>query len=202
MSGSYDNYHYNEQYSYPQSGYYSQQTGGGNYANPPEDYTPQQYQPIQPPQYAYNLAAPSSNQYPSQSLGDPPVYPQQSYASPYDVKQPVGEYRDDKPMPMNYDHNSSPPQSQYQQGESASYYNTPPEPPVTTPPEGEKGLVSTVAGAAGGGILGHKLGGGVLSAAGGALAGVAGMKIASKFFQFVKLKLEFEFEFEFEFQLL
>ena len=47
-------------------------------------------------------------------------------------------------------------------------------------PEGERGLGSTILGAAGGGFVGHKLGGGMLGTAGGALAGAVGMNAATK----------------------
>lgn len=92
---------------------------------------------------------------------------------------------------MNYpddrEHSPYPPQQPYQQpGANSSYYGVgahqekPGQSPAPGGPEGEKGLGSTVIGATGGGILGHKLGHGVLGTAGGALAGAAGMNIVNK----------------------
>lgn len=81
-----------------------------------------------------------------------------------------------------------PPQQQHYQGESVSFYGAQPggpppqqgHSPVPGKPEGEKGLGSSLLGAAGGGLVGHKIGGGLLGTAGGALAGAAGMGLASK----------------------
>lgn len=62
-----------------------------------------------------------------------------------------------------------------------SYYQTQSEPvPTTDTSEGEKGFISHEAGVIGRGALSHKLGDGMLGVAGGALAGAAGMNIASK----------------------
>ena len=83
---------------------------------------------------------------------------------------------------MSYEQSSSyPPQTQHQQGQKVSYYQTQSEPvPTTNTSGGEKGSAPNVAGIISGGALGHKLGGGMLGVAGGALAGAAGMEIASK----------------------
>lgn len=83
-------------------------------------------------------------------------------------------------------HSPYPPQQQYQQGgESASYYGaTPPAhqqgyAPGPGGPEGEKGLGSTLLGGAAGGFAGHKLGGGFMGTAGGAVLGAVGMNMAT-----------------------
>lgn len=46
-------------------------------------------------------------------------------------------------------------------------------------PEGDKGLGSTLLGGAAGGFAGHKLGGGFLGTAGGAVLGAVGMNMAT-----------------------
>lgn len=56
-------------------------------------------------------------------------------------------------------------------------------------PGGEKGLGSSVLGAAGGGLLGNKLGAGMMGTAGGALAGAAGMSAVHKMYVYFPLVL-------------
>lgn len=87
--------------------------------------------------------------------------------------------------PQDRGHSPYPPQQQYQGGESASYYGSAPAPsqqgypPGPGGPEGEKGLGSTLLGGAAGGFAGHKMGGGFLGSAGGAVLGAVGMNMAS-----------------------
>lgn len=69
-------------------------------------------------------------------------------------------------------------------GENASYYGTVPQDQYGNPvrpggPEDEKGLGSTVVGGAAGGYAGHKLGGGFLGSAAGAVLGAIGMNAAT-----------------------
>ncbi|KAJ5567913.1 hypothetical protein N7450_010399 [Penicillium hetheringtonii] len=70
-------------------------------------------------------------------------------------------------------------------GENASYYGTVPSYDQygrvvgTTGPEDERGLGSTLVGGAAGGYAGHKLGGGFLGSAAGALIGAVGMNAAT-----------------------
>lgn len=79
----------------------------------------------------------------------------------------------------------SPNQPHQQYGENASYYyDAVPsrengDAPGVEGPEGEKGLGSTVIGGATGGFAAHKMGGGKLATAGGAVLGAVGMKMVN-----------------------
>lgn len=88
--------------------------------------------------------------------------------------------------PQDRGHSPYPPHHQpYHPGESASYYGSAPAPHQQGyhhgpgGPEGEKGLGSTVLGGAAGGYAGHKMGGGMMGTAGGAVLGAVGMNMAS-----------------------
>ena len=90
-------------------------------------------------------------------------------------------------VPMAQGHKPSPYLSHQSQsyGENYSYYHDAPPPgaegaaPGTEAPDGEKGLGSTVAGGAAGGYAAHKMGGGKLATAGGAVVGAVGMNMVS-----------------------
>ena len=69
-------------------------------------------------------------------------------------------------------------------GANASYYGTAPHDQYGNPaqpinPEDDKGLGSTVVGGAAGGFAGHRLGGGFLGSAAGALLGAVGLNAAT-----------------------
>lgn len=86
--------------------------------------------------------------------------------------------------PQDRGHSPYPPQHSYPQGESASYYGSPAPyqqgyPPGPGGPEGEKGLGSTLLGGATGGFAGHKMGGGFMGTAGGAVLGAVGANMVS-----------------------
>lgn len=91
--------------------------------------------------------------------------------------------------PQDRGHSPYPPQQgheQYQQGgASASYYGAgaPQHQQGYAPgpggPEGDRGLGSTLLGGAAGGFAGHKMGGGFLGTAGGAVLGAVGMNMAT-----------------------
>lgn len=72
-----------------------------------------------------------------------------------------------------------PHQQQPQYGANASYYNQEGNLPGSQLPEDERGLGSTVTGGAAGGFAAHKMGGGKLATAGGALLGAVGMNMAT-----------------------
>jgi predicted lipid-binding transport protein (Tim44 family) len=81
-------------------------------------------------------------------------------------------------------HSPYPPQQHQQGGQNASYYGeAPPQQQgyASGPggPEGERGLGSTLLGGAAGGFAGHKMGGGFMGSAGGAILGAVGANIAS-----------------------
>ncbi|RAK89904.1 hypothetical protein BO79DRAFT_171403, partial [Aspergillus costaricaensis CBS 115574] len=179
MSDSFRQYYY-DQYDDPQN-CYGQQAAGYSHGDTPGNYSSTQYQQGQRSQYAYNQALPTNNHYVNPSPGSHPAQDQQSYAPSYDARQPDG-HRHEQPTSMRCEQSSSYlPQTQHRQGQNVSYYQTQSEPvPTTDTSEGEKGFISHEAGVIGRGALSHKLGDGMLGVAGGALAGAAGMNIASK----------------------
>ncbi|KAA8646934.1 putative glutamine-serine rich protein MS8 [Aspergillus tanneri] len=189
MSDSYNRHNYN-QYGSPQgsTGQY-----GGYYQGQPINYPPRQDQYGQSQHIHFPPTPPYETRPNNPYYGPPPPYSEQAYAPPHGGI-PQGGYTNERGyhQDMNYGYGySQAPYAQQQeppvQGESASYYNTKPEDsqqhghnPGPGKPQGEKGLGSSLLGAGAGGLVGHKLGGGLLSTAGGALAGAAGMGIANK----------------------
>ncbi|PYH92217.1 hypothetical protein BO71DRAFT_451559 [Aspergillus ellipticus CBS 707.79] len=179
MSDPYYKQYYN-QYGPPHPGYGQQniEYNNGGYSG---YYPSQESQYGQPPQYTNNPPTPPYHPYSTQSAQAALPYTQQGPAPPYDERKHQGGYEDGKIAQEMVGQSSSYPQPPpYQQGANASYYSTQSAPPDTKAVEGERGFISTVAGAAGGGLLGRRLGGGMLGAAGGAVAGAAGMNLASK----------------------
>ncbi|KAE8372185.1 hypothetical protein BDV26DRAFT_274639 [Aspergillus bertholletiae] len=177
MSDQYGSHQYNRYGAPPQgNGQYD------GYGGQPGNY-PAQNQYGQPPQNGYYQPAPAYNQQPHAqytSYGQQQNYPPPYSAGPQQGGYP-GEYGHETGSYMNQPqegrHSPYPPQQQFHQGESASYYDAssqvgyPGQAPGPAGQEGEKGLGSSILGAAGGGIVGHKLGGGFLGTAGGALIG-------------------------------
>ncbi|KAF5861382.1 hypothetical protein ETB97_000345 [Aspergillus alliaceus] len=187
MSGQYGGHQYN------QYGAHGNNLNDG-YGGQPGNYPPAQGQYGQPQQHGYYQSTPAYNQ-PSHTQY--PSYGQQGHPPPYNATPQQGAYPGDyghvqgsqMNLPPDGGHSPYPPQQQSHQGESASYYGASsqsghaPQPGQAPGPggkEGEKGLGSSVLGAAGGGLVGHKLGGGLLGTAGGALVGAAGMNLVNK----------------------
>ncbi|RAH76300.1 hypothetical protein BO86DRAFT_404807 [Aspergillus japonicus CBS 114.51] len=195
----------NNYYSQQPSNYDPPNQAG--YPSPGQSQPDQQPQPgYQQQQPVYNYAPQFNPSYPTNSpyihRANIPLTMTGGQVTAYsEPATPYIEYRDSSSTtnnaPYTYTYGSQP---QMIQGESASYYAPqgglprpplPPAPPLPPPAPShpstagpgpdlttEKGLASTVTGAAAGGILGRKLGGGFLGTAGGALAGAAGMKFA------------------------
>ncbi|PYH80381.1 hypothetical protein BO82DRAFT_365952 [Aspergillus uvarum CBS 121591] len=191
-------------YAQPQSNYYSQQPSIYDPPNQAGYHPPGQSQPDQQPQpgypqqqAAYNYAPQSNPSHPTNSpyihRANIPLTMTGGQVTAYsEPATRYTEYRDSSTNNAPYTY-TYPPQPQMIQGESASYYapqggSPPPPSPAPSNPAAagpgpdqttEKGIASTVTGAAAGGILGRKFGGGFLGTAGGALAGAAGMKFAN-----------------------
>ncbi|KAJ5088896.1 hypothetical protein N7456_012512 [Penicillium angulare] len=129
----------------------------------------------------FYLQAPPQNNYPQYGSGPSPNN-QQPYPPPYN------QHGGQQAGAANYGY---PPQGASQQqyqnpGEASSYYGTGAPPsaqagygPGPAGPEGDRGLGSTLAGGAVGGFAGHKMGGGFLGTAGGAVLGAVGMNMAT-----------------------
>ncbi|KAJ5813491.1 uncharacterized protein N7503_000241 [Penicillium pulvis] len=167
-------------YTVPPNGYepYHGQAQGQAYPPHQEGTVPQQEH------YQYSPAAHpySEPQYAGAATGYPPPYserPPQNY--------PRSEY---PPQVSNQEHGygSYPPNQEKGSGENASYYTAVPQdqangvntgPGVGPEGEGERGLGSTLLGGAAGGYAGHKMQGGFLGTAGGAVLGAVGMNMVS-----------------------
>ncbi|KAJ5673712.1 hypothetical protein N7507_002839 [Penicillium longicatenatum] len=144
------------------------------YYNP----TPQQYN--QPP---YGEQAATHQGYPASSA----TYGQQYPQAPQPVNSGTNYQYPQQFSGQDRGHLPYTPNQQYQSnGESASYYGGDMQhqhPPgyAAGPggPEGDRGLGSTLLGGAAGGFAGHKMGGGFLGTAGGAVLGAVGMNMAT-----------------------
>lgn len=83
-------------------------------------------------------------------------------------------FEDKTTAPVAHNYVDSPPRYEKNQGENASYYNPECNLPSLGESEDERGLGSTLAGGAAGGVAAHKMGGGKLATAAAATAGAIG----------------------------
>lgn len=112
---------------------------------------------------------------------------QQGYGQPAYGQAPYGQQGQPPPYsagPQGQGYGGQPPygqQQQYPQGEAASYYGAQGQgyPAGPGAPGDERGLGSTMLGGAAGGFAGHKMGGGFLGTAGGAVLGAVGANMVS-----------------------
>ncbi|KAJ5945930.1 hypothetical protein N7454_002769 [Penicillium verhagenii] len=150
-------------------------------------YPPHQGLNNTPQQEFHNSSEPQPYTQPRYDAGASPG----AFPSQYNQQQPQG-YHPNGPghenAPQDRGYAPYPPAQQQAGGENSSYYGSAPHGqasyatgpgPAGPQGEGERGLGSTLIGGAAGGFAGHKMQGGFLGTAGGAVLGAVGMNMAT-----------------------